>query len=486
MNWKKIAAVALGLSFVVGMTACGKDTGTQKPDGDNPEKPDTGDKQEEVIKPVDYGWNEAPVVKGEPFYDDFSKGIDTNVWGSDDKGWGLDKTNNNGVTSKNIMYSTNAQRVSEEGAEGGIVVMKANGAYSTDPYKGSVLITRDSFGAGKYEVRLKVLPRQGQCTALWTYWNGTPNAETLEESKYSEIDIELPEGGDFRQFTATTYSKYINKQKMDQTTAKVNLKKAGMGDMSLNDGEWHTLAFEWRTAENDTGIIWYVDGQSVVKRTTSVPTYAATFWMGTHFPDIPSWLGVPNFDTAYMYIDWVRITEYEDPTTDECGRTEYAPGKEPEWSFVDLGNAEIPKTDYTINGDFSRLAKGTEDKALGWQEWMTSESVCGSENYVGYLEIKPDSLIYQTVDSKYKGHKVKLVVTAEKISGDGGFNAYLEEYYGILSRGKSDILSFKHTMSLTKELTFELKDDRTNSLRICLQTDAGTTARVTSVKLYLL
>ncbi|MCI9504847.1 MAG: glycoside hydrolase family 16 protein [Clostridia bacterium] len=478
-KWRRIVAITLGLGMVAALAGC---------DGGKPDegKPDDGDPQpppEEQIEPVDYGWNSAPVVTG-TFYDDFSGGIDTDVWASDDRGWGLDKTNNNGVTSKNILYSTNRERVEAEGAKGGIVAMKATGAYSTDPYKGAVLITRDSFGAGKYEVRLKVLPRQGQCTALWTYWNGTPNLTTgdsLEDSKYSEIDIELPEGGDFRQFSATTYSKYINKQNMDQTTAKVSYEKAGLGNMSVNDGEWHTLAFEWRTAENDTGIIWYVDGQSVLKRTTSVPEYQATFWIGTHFPDIPSWLGVPNFDTAYMYVDWVKITSYDDPTIDECGSST----AKKEWSFVDLGNAEIPHTDYIINGDFSRLQKGTADKALGWEEWLTSNSVCGSENYVGYLQIDPDSLIYQTVDSKYKGHKLKLVVTAEKISGDGGLNAYLEEYYGIMPRGKSEVLTFRHKMSVTKELEFELQDLRTNSLRVCLQTDEGTTVRVTSVKMYL-
>ena len=54
-----------------------------------------------------------------------------------------------------------------------------------------------------------------------------------------------------------------------------------------------------------------------------------------------------------------------------------------------------------------------------------------------------------------------------------------------MPRGKSEVLTFRHKMSVTKELEFELQDLRTNSLRVCLQTDEGTTVRVTSVKMYL-
>ncbi len=440
--------------------------------------------------PRTYGWNTAPVQKA-TFYDDFSEGIDLNNWTSDDNGWGLDKANNNGVTSKNISYSTNAARVEEAGATGGIIVFQANGGYSEDPYKGAVITTRNDFGAGKYEARIKVLPRQGQCTALWTYFNGTPNltsADDLSESKYSEIDIELPEGGDFRKFTATTYSKYISKTQMEQTSSKIDYEKVGLGNLSLNDGAWHTVAFEWRTAENDTGIIWYIDGHAVQKLTTSVPVYTAPFNIGTHFPDIPSWLGVPNFDTAYMYLDWVRITEYDDPVTDEYTAGTYDPAKE-KWSFRDLGDGAIPQTNYVANGDFRRLERGSTDKPYVWQAdglAVGSEAIRGTtEDYVNYLLVKGGNRIFQSIDSKYIGHKLRLVVRAERIEGEGELRARLEGLYGIVSMETSEALSFKHNMVITKELTYEIANVRTNTLRVVFETDADTVARVYSVELYL-
>lgn len=478
---KKFFAGALSVCLLFGAVACGE---TDVPPDDWKDPTDEPSVEEPATQLPSYGWNTEPVATG-VFYDDFSEGISNERWSSDDRGWGLGDRNN-GVTSKNISYSTDAEKVEAAGATGGIVVMQANGAYASDPYKGAVLITRDDFGAGKYEVRLKVLPRQGQCTALWTYFNGTSNlteADSLDDSKYSEIDVELPEGGDFRQLCATTYSKYISKKKMDQTTAKVNLEKAGLGKFSLNDGEWHTLSFEWRTAENDTGIIWYVDGRAVMKHVTSVPEYTATFWIGTHFPDIPSWLGVPDFETAYMYVDWVKITSYDEPTTDECVRP--AAENETQFDFRDLGSSDIPQTNYIANSDFSRYEKATPSLPYVWETETGSEVVRETENYVSYLLMEGDSGVFQRIDSKYIGHKVRLVVTAEVIEGDGGLNAYVEEYYSALSRGKSDVISFKHKLSVTKELTYTITNEKSNLLRVVLETDAGTKVKVTSVKLYV-
>ena len=79
-KWRRIVAITLGLGMVAALAGC---------DGGKPDegKPDDGDPQpppEEQIEPVDYGWNSAPVVTG-TFYDDFSGGIDTDVWASDDR-----------------------------------------------------------------------------------------------------------------------------------------------------------------------------------------------------------------------------------------------------------------------------------------------------------------------------------------------------------------------------------------------------------------
>lgn len=479
---KKALATFLSVVFVLSAAACdlsGNGSDSESNLGNSstsvPMENETSNSGSGEKELPSYGWNTEPVVKS-TFYDDFENGLASDKWTSTDNGWGA---NNNGVTSKNVMYSTNEEAVAAEGGTGGIVVLKSTGDYAADKNKrrqGSVIITRNDYGAGKYEARVRVLPRQGQCTALWTYWNGTPSTTELEESKYSEIDIELPEKGDFRQMSGTTYEKYIDKKNMNQSTARINFEQQGMENFSLNDGQWHTLAFEWRTAENDTGIIWYVDGQAVLKHTANIPQYTATFWIGSHFPDNPAWIGVPNFDTAYMYVDWVRITEYDEPTIDEC---EGATG---EFTFTDLGSSEIPKTDYVINGDFSR---GTDTTAVGWEADLGSEIVRGTSGYESCLKLNSGNRVYQTIDSKYKGHKVELIVKAKRTSGDGEVRVYLEEYYGgILPKGTSNILTFKHPFAVEKRLAYEIKDAKTDSLRIVLETEEGTTAEITSVEVY--
>ena len=41
---------------------------------------------------------------------------------------------------------------------------------------------------------------------------------------------------------------------------------------------------------------------------TTVPTRAGHFWVGAWFPR--GWAGVPDFDTAELIIDWVRIIPF--------------------------------------------------------------------------------------------------------------------------------------------------------------------------------
>ena len=480
---KKFLALLMCFLLVFALAACGDggkndgntgdDPSITDPDDpsdpDDPEDPDEPGKQE-------YTWNSEPVVT-ETFFDDFENGIDGTKWTSTNTGWG---ENNNGVSTDNVMYSTNKEKVEAEGATGGIVVLKATGDYAAnknEKREGAVLITRDDYGAGKYEVRMKVLPREGQCTAIWTYFNGTPNATDLEDSKYSEIDIELPEGGDFREMSATTYEKYIDKTNMNQTSSHFTLEEKGLDFISLNDGDWHTFAFEWRTDDDgERGIIWYIDDVPVVKYTTDVPVYTAPLWIGTHFPDNPSWLGVPNFETAYMYIDWVRITSYDEETIDESN------GSEGDFTFTDLGNADIPQNNFISNGTFDQ---GTESSAVAWSADRNSTIVRGSENYVNYLQVNPGNTIYQEIDNQYKGHTLQLVVNAKITGGSGTLHVYLEEMYGgILSQGTSEEIEFRHTISGEKTLTYQIRDDDTDSIRVVFKTDEGTTAQITSVELY--
>lgn len=174
---------------------------------------------------------------------------------------------------------------------------------------------------------------------MWTYYNNW--APKAEERRYSEIDVELPHGGDYRRWSGTTYKNYMSGDEM------VSRSEVVYSPSPLNDGKWHTLAFEWRTdaANGDEAVVWYQDGREVLRLCEAVPHYTATFWVASLFQDAIAWLGDPQFETAYMYVDWVKITEYTDPV--QPGNAE----KESGFSFTgkNIGTSPVPKTDYLAN-----------------------------------------------------------------------------------------------------------------------------------------
>ena len=154
------------------------------------------------------GWNFPPEIKS-VFYDDFSSGIRTDVWRALNEKWQSQK--NNGYSNDNCLFTVDPEKVKAAGATGGLVIIRSNGDFSDDPERkrqGGGLVTKRLFGAGLYEVRLKVVPRVGQCSAAWTYYNNW--SQNYAEREYSEIDIEAPHGGDYRKYSGTTYKNYMS------------------------------------------------------------------------------------------------------------------------------------------------------------------------------------------------------------------------------------------------------------------------------------
>ncbi len=287
-------------------------------------------------------WNKTPIVK-EVFFDDFSEGIRSNIWRALNEKWKSQK--NNGYSQDNCMYTTDPDQVHANGATGGLVVICSNGDFAQDLDKkrqGGGIVTKKLFGPGKYEVRMKVVPRVGQCSAIWTYFNNW--ADSMEDLKYSEIDLEAPYGGDYRRWTGTTYEKYLDGDNKVCSSEAVDT-------IPLNDGKWHILSFEWRTDEEngDCGVVWYLDGKKYLRINEAVPKYTATFWVASLFQNAIAWLGDPLFEKAYMYIDWVRITEYADPCLDGSAEKESALC----FTGIDLLNKPVPQTNYIANSNFN-------------------------------------------------------------------------------------------------------------------------------------
>lgn len=339
-----------------------------------------------------------PVIK-DVFFDDFSQGVRTDVWRALNEKW--KSQNNNGYSEENCMYTTDPEAVAAEGATGGLVILASNGDFAREEGRkrqGGGIVTKRLFGAGKYEVRMKAVPRAGQCSACWTYFNDWSPDYT--QRKYSEIDIEMPHGGDFRRYSGTTYENYID-------DSRKNCESEVISCAPLNDGKWHVFAFEWRTAgEDGESVTWLLDGVPRLKILRAVPHYTATFWIASLFQDAIAWLGDPLFERAYLYLDWVRITEYDEPCLPGNAEAE----SKSNYRGIDLGKKPVPHTNYLANGDFSQPATVKNFKGRTISSWELSD---GAEIYDGKLKLKAGASASQTVTSQYAGYSFELTAGVE-------------------------------------------------------------------------
>lgn len=155
---------ALLLLAPAGCAGGGTPSGSESAGGSDSTENPSESVSSEPVEPESV-WNKEPTIKG-TFYEDFSNGIDSDIWEVSSQKWGAD---NNGTSPDNVFYSTDETRVKNAGATGGIAVLRSYGDLQANRAKrrqGAALITRQTFGPGKYEVRMKVLPRLGQCTAF--------------------------------------------------------------------------------------------------------------------------------------------------------------------------------------------------------------------------------------------------------------------------------------------------------------------------------
>ena len=214
------------------------------------------------------------------FFDDFADGIDPAIWNSVQQKWGA---GNNGVKRDHISYT----------ADGAAVFAAYGDYYKTKSLRrsGACLATRKPLGPGSFEVRMKVLPRMGSCTAMWTYYNdGTRN---------HEIDIELP--GNTRSFRYSLFTNWLTEQEYASQYVP--------SPSAYNDGKWHTYRFDWHT--DPRRVDYAVDGKTVLSVDHHIPTAAGLFNVGVWFPW--EWCGEPDFDTAQMLVDWIRYEPYDEP-----------------------------------------------------------------------------------------------------------------------------------------------------------------------------
>lgn len=319
---------------------------------------------------------EAYLLKGveqdfdNAFFDDFTNGVNPDNWYIGKQAWGAGV--NGGVIPENVNYT-----------DDGVLVITGNGKYYSDgdvagvgtvkdgSLTGGALISKFVTGPGRYQVRMKVLPRQGACTAFWTY------AFDTETQGNHEIDIELP--GGMRSSTGISFQNVLNTNyiKVDENeSTDANLREVfDNKDFALNDGEWHTFGFDWYT--NPKRVVYYIDGKVTATSSLSgtfVPYYMSRLWLGVWFPNTAGFVGEALFEHDCMYVDWVKYIPFKDQPCTEfnpvIASTQVATLDE--YPTTPVSTENVNKV---ANGDFEYYLKNP-DGTSGWTNgtrWLTDD-----------------------------------------------------------------------------------------------------------------
>ncbi|MCP3967377.1 MAG: glycoside hydrolase family 16 protein [Lentisphaerae bacterium] len=252
-------------------------------------------------------------------FDDFEDNcLNPNIWLLVNKGWGGE---NRGVIPENVSI------------ENGILKLKGYGdLHNGITRAGAAIATRHYYASGSYEVRARLAPELGACSAFWTfhydrkfpdeanYWtDGNPVRNT-------EIDWEFPTAmSDGRSYDPISFRNL----RANSWGGKVGGEGAHHpgrveADQDLSKG-WHVYRFDWHstgTADDLTPRVeYFIDNKKVyeIRGSTwgqdNIGYRAARFWLGVWFPaagwkptgDV-GWAGSPQFDTTNLEIDWVKIT----------------------------------------------------------------------------------------------------------------------------------------------------------------------------------
>ena len=324
------------------------------------------------------------------FFDDFIGGVSYDSWYINKMAWGK---GNGGVIPENVNYT-----------DEGVLVLSGNGEFYTDgdvrgvgarkdgTLTGACLSSKFVTGPGRYQIKMKVLPRLGACSAFWVY--------SYEDGRNHEIDIELPGGksSSMISFENVLNTNYITPNMNDsQDKAIID---ANLDCVALNDGEWHTFGFDWYTMESGESakllgedvnmgkVVYYIDGKVTAVSDFFIPYYQTRLWLGVWFPNNESFVGTANFESDCMYVDWVEyipfknqpFVEYEP----ELGEDEVA--DKSEYPTSPVATTTINKI---ANGDFEYIRKGVDNG--GFQ--IKQSSIPASERIVIKEKFKNEILL---------------------------------------------------------------------------------------------
>jgi len=268
----------------------------------------------------------SDIRKGNVFFDDFDEGkLNSENWLVACRNWGgftddeRTKLYNNGVVPENVHVEDGMLVLSANGNkyEGTVSGVDDNGERTGNGKRcGACIVTRNYYASGEYEVKAKVMPKKGACSAIWTFeseiyysdddgFKGNDNHYIVNH----EIDIEMPgkiPGTGEISYNYALCNSWIGEKKDEYISQNSFLPGP------QNDGNWHTYKFVWHTGDEDqkSRVEYYVDDTLVCINTRYIPTKEGRFWIGVWFPK--EWAGVPDFDEEEMLVDYVKIMPFSE------------------------------------------------------------------------------------------------------------------------------------------------------------------------------
>lgn len=410
------------------------------------------------------------------FFDGFDHGVSKESWYIADQAWG---GGNGGVIPENVSFS-----------DSGTLNLNGTGAYycgdeirgvgdvKDGRYTGAALISKFTVGPGRYEIKMKVLPRQGACSAFWTFSN------SVSEGLNHEIDIELPGGSqkDIVTFENVLNTNYITESKRQSQDVRA-FDLTGRNS-AFNDGQWHTFGFDWYTSPKR--VVYHVDGKVSAVSELFVPDMQSRLWLGVWFPVSSSFVGTALFEKDAMQVDYVKYIPFKDQPYTEFLPSVNGVAEESEYPSVPGNIRNISKIS---NGDFEFAGTYSADRG-GWtlakyldekkevSEVSSVRKGIGRDGSYG-LRVSDRGVAYQNIDSVYRGFRHELSFRA---SGKGKVSV---NYYSALA---TEVLSAE-TVDVESEAMKEFSlsvtaPENAQSMRVVFESKNGSEMIVDDVALY--
>lgn len=208
------------------------------------------------------------------------------------------------IGPENIRLTT----IMDKGVPITVVEARAFGdRHSAAPRQGGVIISRERYGGGRYEVRMRNLPDYAGCSCIWIYYDSNDERRPPAVQVYTEIDIEMP--AHLRPPPAwSNWRRVLGLNTWADSEADENATYINhASDIDPFDGEFHVFRFDWRDGSDGVRRIeWYVDDVFQASTTENVGTAPAQLWVG-NWP--APWPGMSyDFKVKRQYIDWIRIS----------------------------------------------------------------------------------------------------------------------------------------------------------------------------------